>query len=350
MPEQRPRARLIAFYLPQFHPTTENDTWWGKGFTEWRNVAKAKPLFEGHYQPHIPAHLGFYDLRVPEVREAQAELARRHNIEAFCYWHYWFEGRRLLDRPLDEVLASGRPDFPFCLSWANETWSRRWLGEEKSVLLKQTYSPEDDVRHARWLAQVLGDPRYVKVAQRPVFLIYRPCDLPEPIRITAVIREECLRRGLAEPYLIGINSHRDIDYRTIGFDATLDFEPQLGLLHGPLEDGVRIYDYAIARRRMASRRWQFPVYRCIFVAWDNSPRRGQDGIVFVNATAEHFEEGLAEYVHAVQERPLDDRLVFINAWNEWAEGNHLEPDLRNGLAYLEAVQRVNMADASGGLL
>jgi lipopolysaccharide biosynthesis protein len=338
------RARLIAFYLPQFHPIPENDAWWGRGFTEWTNVAKAKPLFHGHYQPHIPANLGFYDLRVPEVRDAQASLASRFGIEGFCYWHYWFNGKRLLERPFDEVLESGRPDFPFCLAWANETWSRRWLGEELSILQKQTYSVEDDVAHARWLTRAFADKRYIKVEGRPVFLIYRPRDLPNPNQSIRILRYECHAAGLPNPYLLGMNAHRDLDSRELGFDGNVDFEPQLGVLPGPLADGLKIYDYSAARRRMTARPLRYPAYRSIFVAWDNSPRRGEDGIVFINSTARSFEAGLEEAVSATAEKPYDDRLVFLNAWNEWAEGNHLEPDLKNGLAYLEAVLRVNTAD------
>ena len=162
-------VRAIAFYLPQFHPIPENDAWWGKGFTEWTNVAKARPLFRGHYQPHLPADLGFYDLRLPETREAQAELAREHGISGFCYYHYWFHGRRLLERPFQEVLESGRPKFPFCLCWANEPWSRRWLGEEQDILIAQTYSREDDEAHSEYLSSVFSDERYITVGNRPVF-------------------------------------------------------------------------------------------------------------------------------------------------------------------------------------
>lgn len=337
------KARLLAFYLPQFYPIRENDRWWGKGFTEWRNVAAARPLFAGHYQPHLPAHLGFYDLRLPEVRQTQADLARTHGIEGFCYWHYWFHGKRLLERPFDEVLASGQPDFPFCLSWANETWSRRWhgTGAANEVLQEQTYSPTDDLNHIRWLIRVFADPRYITVHGRPLFFVYRASDLPDPHRTTDTFRTECARHRVAEPFLVAINSHADRDYRELGFDRTLEFEPQLGLLPGPTEPGLKIYDYGLARRRMANRTRKFPVYPCVFVSWDNTPRRGDNGIVFINATPEAFEAGLRQAVDSVSRLKYQDRIVLINAWNEWAEGNHLEPDLRFGLQYLEAVQRVN---------
>jgi lipopolysaccharide biosynthesis protein len=353
------KARLIAFYLPQFHPIPENDGWWGKGFTEWTNVARARPLFPGHYQPHIPADLGFYDLRLPEIRTAQAGLAGEYGIEGFCYWHYWFHGKRLLERPFNEVLSCGQPAFPFCLAWANEPWSRRWLGEERDVLQQQAYSPEDDRNHIRWLVRAFSDPRYIRIRGRPLFLVYRPCDLPEPNRTTEVFREGCVRHGLPEPYMLGINSHHpDVDYRDLGLDGTLDFQPELGVLPDSLDDGVRlskflrnvragvpsatlkIYDYGAARLLMTKHR-TFPVCPCIFVGWDNTPRRGRNGIIVINSSPGAFELGLSAIVRAQAGKPYDDRLVFINAWNEWAEGNHLEPDLRNGRRYLEAVRRVN---------
>jgi len=334
-------ARLIAFYLPQFHPIPENDAWWGKGFTEWSNVFKARPLFAGHYQPHLPAHLGFYDLRVSEVREKQAKMASDYGIEGFCYWHYWFKGKRLLERPFAEVLDSGRPDFPFCLAWANETWSRRWLGEERDILQPQDYSPEDDRAHIAWLIQAFADPRYLRLHDRPLFLVYRPTAIPDPLRTTEIFRKETVAAGLPEPFLIACNSHADIDYRELGFDATMDFEPQLGVLPGPLEDGLKIYDYTAARRQMASRVRSHPVYPGLFVSWDNTPRRGENGIVFTNATPEAFEEELRSTLDSIRDKPIEDRLIFLNAWNEWAEGNHLEPDQRHGLRYLEAVARVN---------
>jgi hypothetical protein len=359
------RARLMAFYLPQFHPIPENDGWWGKGFTEWTNVAKARPMFRGHYQPHLPGELGFYDLRLPEARLAQAELAKAHGIEGFCYWHYWFEGTRLLGGPLAEMLTSGLPDLGFCLAWANESWSRRWLGEERDLIQKQGYSPEDDVNHARWLQSAFGDHRYIRVQGRPLFLVYRPLDLPDPRRTTEVFRDSCVRHGLPEPYLLGINAHcPHVDCRTLGFDGTVDFEPQLGVLPGFLHDGrgmskllrnlnfgivdsrLKVYDYVTARRLMAERTRDFPVYPAIFVGWDNTPRRGPDSIVIVNSGPDDFASGLDELIRSASHKPYDDRLVFINAWNEWAEGNHLEPDARYGRRYLEAVRRVNGPEAS----
>jgi lipopolysaccharide biosynthesis protein len=336
------RARLIAFYLPQFHPIPENDAWWGKGFTEWTNVVQARPLFPGHYQPHLPADLGFYDLRLPVVRKAQADLAARHGIEGFCYWHYWFNGRQLLERPFNEVLASGEPDFPFCLAWANETWSRRWLGEEKDILLQQTYSAADDVCHARWLTKAFADRRYLRVEGRPLFLVYRPRDLPDARATTAAIRTECTRAGLPNPYLVGIAAHNPTDYRPLGFDANLEFEPQLGWLPETLQEGLQVYDYVAARRRMIHGRGGYPSYPCIVVSWDNTPRRGEQGITLINATPENFEDGLCDMVASVQGRPIEHRLVFLNAWNEWAEGNHLEPDLKHGLRYLEAVRQARL--------
>ena len=174
-------VRLIAFHLPQFHPIPENDLWWGAGFTEWTNVAKARPHFRGHQQPRLPADLGYYDLRLPEARAAQATLARSHGIEGFCYWHYWFHGKRLLERPVNEILTSGEPDFPFCLAWANESWSRTWLGDafDREILVEQKYSQEDDIEHARWLAEAFADPRYIRVHGRPLLVIYKPKALPD---------------------------------------------------------------------------------------------------------------------------------------------------------------------------
>jgi lipopolysaccharide biosynthesis protein len=347
--------RAIAFYLPQFHPIPENDSWWGMGFTEWTNVAGARPVYRGHRQPRLPADLGFYDLRLHETRQAQADLASEHGLSGFCYYHYWFNGRRLLERPFDDVLTSGRPDFPFCLCWANESWTRRWLGEDCEILLSQTYSDEDDRHHAEWLAGAFSDPRYLREDGRPIFLIYRPADLPSAKHTTDVIRQICESRGVGAPFLIGVDAHRPgKDFREDGFDATLVFEPQLGALDGAFDDGfslrklvrnlrlgvtngrVKTYDYREARAKMNQRVRNFPTIPSVFVRWDNTPRRGGDGIVMVNCSPEAFAAALQSVICEL----TGSQLVFINAWNEWAEGNYLEPDQEYGLGYLEEMRRV----------
>ena len=350
-------ARPIAIYLPQYHPIPENDEWWGKGFTEWTNVARARPLFNGHYQPHLPADLGFYDLRLPEVRQAQADMARQYGIHGFCYYHYWFNGRRLLERPFNDVLSSGKPDFPFCLCWANETWSRRWLGEEKQVLLRQTYSQTDDVNHARKLLEAFADHRYIKIYGRPVFIIYRPTDLPDPQKTTDTFRDVCVKAGLSEPYLVGVNSHRlDIDYRKLGFDDVLDFLPSLGVLgdilnnnknwqkfnsnlkFGILDRLLKVYDYKEAYRLMNARKLEYSYLPSVFVSWDNSARRNRNGIIITNTSLDIFREQVERAVHKASQRPIEERFFFINAWNEWAEGNHLEPCQKWGHSFLEIIK------------
>jgi lipopolysaccharide biosynthesis protein len=352
------RTRLIAFYLPQYHPIPENDNWWGRGFTEWTNVTRAKPLFAGHYQPHLPADLGYYDLRLPEARQAQADLAAAHGLFGFCYYHYWFGGKQLLERPFADVLKSEEPKFPFCLCWANESWSRRWLGEDTAILMRQVYSPDDDLNHARWLVRAFADARYVTVGGRPLFLVYRPNDLPQPEKTTDLLRSECVRHGLAEPYLVGVDGHSPgVDFRTRGFDNTLVFAPQLGVLPDLMDDGyklsklrrnlrfgvvsarLKLYDHSDAFQLMMRRQRDFPFIQTVFVGWDNTPRRSEDAIVIVNSRPDHFGQRLADAMRATSGASPADRLVFVNAWNEWAEGNHLEPDQKHGLEYLKQLQR-----------
>jgi lipopolysaccharide biosynthesis protein len=356
------KARLIAFYLPQFHPVPENDEWWGKGFTEWTNVTRAKPNFRGHHQPLLPSDLGFYDLRLPEVREAQADLARTHGIEGFCYWHYWFHGRRILERPFAEVLQSGKPDFPFCLGWANESWSRSWLGDNRQVILEQKYSHEDDITHARWLAEAFADRRYLRVKGRPLLLVYRPKNLPDPKRTTDTIRSEITRLGLPEPFLAGSDAHSfGLDMREFGFDLTQHHEPQLGVLPGALSDSAtetishilrgnrawrrtKVYRYADARRWMDAIRPKFPHFSGYFVGWDNTARRGSKAIIIEGNEPAIVANGLRSLVASIRDKSFDERLIFINAWNEWAEGNYLEPDQKNGYKFLEAFRDVICAE------
>jgi Glycosyltransferase WbsX len=349
-----PIAKIIAFYLPQYHPIPENDAWWGKGFTEWTNVAKARPLFRGHYQPHLPADLGFYDLRLPEAREAQAALARQHGIYGFCYYHYWFSGRRLLERPYDEVLASGKPDFPFCLCWANENWTRRWDGAEEQILMAQTYSVEDDINHIRWLFKAFEDPRYIRVEGKPLFLVYRPGDLPAPAQTADTWRREARKAGIGEIFLCAVVTFfkgSPTGSSQIGFDATLEFQPTFSFHRGffervwkRLQRGISnnvILDYCELMRQSLDRP-QGPCRRFLTVVpcWDNTPRRKVDALILGGACPEKYAEWLEIAIDRSTPLATGEKLVFVNAWNEWGEGNHLEPCQRWGRAYLEATRAV----------
>lgn len=353
--------KFIAIYLPQFHPIKENNEWWGKGFTEWTNVTKAKPLFEGHYQPHLPADMGFYDLRLEEIRIVQAEMAKAFGIEGFSYYHYWFKGKRLLERPFNEVLESGKPDFPFCLFWANETWSRRWLGEERDILMKQEYDEADDLNHANYLVNAFKDPRYIKAGDRPLFTIYRPKDIPHIKKTTEIIRKVCLQELSVEPYLIASNSHGITlkEAENFGFDAILNFRPQLSLLSNAFEDGytkerkrhnkkrygisdgrLKIYEYSEALKNMqdAEPSDYNKVIPSVFIGWDNTARRGADGIIIVDNKPELLKKELSRIIQKLEASSDNPGFIFLNAWNEWAEGNHLEPDLQNGNSHLEVIK------------
>jgi len=336
-------VRPIAFYLPQFHPIPENDAWWGKGFTEWTNTANAKPLFDGHYQPHVPADLGYYDLRTPEARAAQADLARRYGIEGFCYYHYWFgEGRRLLERPFDEVLASGEPDFPFCLCWANQSWAGHWFGADGRTLIEQVYGGEAEMAvHFAWLLQAFRDPRYIRVNGRPVMLVFSVAGLPDAPGLCRVWRGLAQAAGLPGLHLLAVrHSLGRRDPHAAGFDGAVDMSlPLTGHNRVELNQGVRTFDYG---------RWgdhdnppaqpgvvQYP---CVGPGWDNTPRLGRDGLVYVNYSPQMFRAKVRRAAGQLADRPPQDRLLFVKAWNEWAEGNHLEPDLRYGHAWLEALR------------
>lgn len=349
------RARLIAFHLPQFHPTPENDAWWGKGFTEWTNVAKAKPLFPGHYQPHIPADLGFYDLRLPEARHAQAELAREYGIGGFCYYHYWFGGRRILERPVNEILLSSEPDFPFCLCWANHSWNTAWQGTN-STLIDQVYPGwNDHAAHFDWLVQAFTDRRYLTVDDKPIFVVYRPDDIPDIRKVADFWRERAIKAGLPGLYLIGVSHYQQHwDPRLRGFDAsTMQALParngripwrhfgtkiKLALQGGKSE--LTIWDYEdVLPILLRTHQVEWSDYPLVLPNWDNTPRSGIRGLVFENATPELFRGLLRTAISRVSDRRPDERIIFLKAWNEWAEGNYVEPDQKWGRAWLEVIRQ-----------
>jgi lipopolysaccharide biosynthesis protein len=347
-------ARVIAYYLPQFHPIPENDEWWGKGFTEWTNAGNARRRFPGHYQPHVPADLGYYDLRVPETRAAQAELARSFGIEAFCYYDYWFAGKRLLNRPLDEVVASGEPDFPFCVCWANETWTGVWHGAPKRILIEQTYpGVEDHRRHFETLLPAFQDRRYVRVDGKPVFLIFAPQKLPYVVATVALWREMAREAGLSDLHLVAV---ADAGWaREHGFDGSTFNKlkvwplPTQALEFG-LFEMLKILGFPrIQRYRHQVRNMPIPLeadsYPMVIPNWDNTPRSGARGLVMLGSTPKRFAAHLQRVLDLTRDVPREHRLIFIKSWNEWAEGNHLEPDLRYGHQYLEAVRECLSDDA-----
>jgi lipopolysaccharide biosynthesis protein len=355
--KEKKRIRAIAFYLPQYHPIPENDQWWGKGFTEWTNVAKAKPLFRGHYQPHIPADLGFYDLRLPEARQAQADLASEYGIDGFCYYHYWFNGKRILERPFNEVMALGKPDFPFCLCWANENWTRVWDGGDKLLLMEQKYSEEDDRHHIQWLINAFKDKRYIKIDGRPLFLVYKASLLPNPLKTTQLWRDEAKKMGFEDIYLCRVESfpNQRSNPHEIGFDAAVEFQPDFYLLYGrgrlwqlirkmsifnkAYRDNL-IFDYSRTVKDMLKRDTPaYKIFPCVTPSWDNSSRRKTFATILKDSHPDIYEDWLKTVIENFSPPSPEENLVFINAWNEWAEGNHLEPCQKWGRAYLEATRR-----------
>ncbi len=357
--------RVIAFYLPQYYPIPENDKWWGQGFTDWINVVRAKPRFRGHHQPHIPADLGFYDLRLEETRIAQARMAAEYGIGGFCYYHYWFNGKMLLDRPFNDVLQSGRPDFPFCLCWANENWTRAWDGKDQLVLMEQQYAEYDPGEHAKWLQMAFSDRRYIKINGKPLFLIYRPGDIPG-IHDTLSLWHDILREdGYPGLYACAVRSSRNrlsvAEMGELGFDAVVEFQPDprdfpkrylpkhlvmkcaryiLNIL-GLYEAFSRVtVTNTVSYRRMVERILRKTgtdgtVFPCVMPSWDNSPRRSA-AYVIQNDDPRLYRDWLVNAIGRVQSYAEDEQIVFINAWNEWAEGCHLEPDLQSGRKFLEA--------------
>jgi len=358
---QKPKARAIAFYLPQFHPIPENDNFWGKGFTEWTNVAKAKPLFKGHFQPHLPADLGFYDLRIPEVREQQAELARNAGIAGFCYWHYWFgNGRRVLERIFNEVLVSGKPDFPFCLAWANESWTGRWHGLDQEILVEQTFPGPDDYRaHFLSLLPAFQDKRYMEVDGRKLFLIYHPHKLPDAgefVRLWNRLAQEHGFKGFY--FLSGSHYYDDVNnffdafvaqnigrklekairrkYRTLGRKFFNKIFEKISHRKPPAHPKPMRFSYSDYIETVYDTRCSDRIIPCAIPNWDNTPRAGLKGLVLENSTPELFGRHLETLVRSISHRSFDQRLLIIKSWNEWAEGNYLEPDQQFGSDYLKA--------------
>lgn len=351
-PTGQTAVRAIAFHLPQFHTIPENDAWWGKGFTEWSNVREGQPLFDGHYQPRVPTEMGYYDLSDVDVLDRQARLARSHGLEGFCFYYYWFDGHRLLEKPVDQLLNRPDIDLPFCLCWANENWTRRWDGGEQQVLMRQSYSPELDERFALDLLPYLRDARYIRVDGKPLLLVYRLDIIPDVVRSAAVWREVWRREGIGEVYLLAVDSFNPMPPNAAGFDAACEFLPhQVNFaalapdmaLHGlrdnrmKLADYARLPDYWLGRPRPAYKR-----FRGIAPSWDNAARRRKGGATVVHgSTPQLYEQWLRRTVaRTLEEQEGDERILFINAWNEWGEGCYLEPDAKFGRAYLEATRRV----------
>ena len=345
-----PKARLIAFYLPQFHTIPENDEWWGEGFTEWTNVRPAKPVFPGHYQPHEPLpELGYYDLTEIKAQQTQIELAKLYGVGGFCFYWYWFGGKRLLEKPVENWLNNKQLDFPFCICWANENWTRRWDGKNTDVLMGQNHSPEDDLGFIAELAPYLRDPRYIRIDGKPLVLVYRPSLLPDPMATSVRWRKWCRENGVGEIYLAYTQSFEMADPKTYGFDAAIEFPPN-NASPTVLTDRVKdldpefngiIYDWNSYVDR--SRNYPQPNYRLIrsvCPGWDNTPRRKKGGAIFLNNTPEEYATWLGNAVtRTLADAPTpDERIIFCNAWNEWAEGAYLEPDTRFGYAWLETTR------------
>ena len=353
-------ARLIAFYLPQYHPIPENDEWWGEGFTEWTNVRRARPLFPGHWQPRIPGELGYYDLLDTGTRSAQAALARANGIEGFCYWHYWFGGRRLLERPFADVLKTGQPDFPFCLGWANESWAGVWHGEPDRILMRQTYpGKSDEERHFHQLEEAFNDPRYMTIDGRAVFYVYKPGRIPESRRFVDHWQNLAVKAGLKGIYFIGEDVYIDDepwDYRGNGFDAVVPNSPGVAFLRLAKIRFRPKYLLPRMLHRLFRQPTQFSYgdfvrynqvhpghedfYPCVLPNWDNTPRVARRGFVLTGVSPGLFRTQLENALEQVAHREADRRVVFVKSWNEWAEGNYLEPDARDGTAYLDICRQL----------
>lgn len=342
--------KAIAYHLPQFHTIPENDQWWGEGFTEWTNTEKAEPLFPGHYQPRQPHEdIGFYDLADVGTLRNQVKLAKRFGIHGFAFYHYWFHGKRLLGRPVDLLLNNPDIDMPFCLCWANETWSKRWDGKDHEILMQQTFSEEDDIAFIKFLAPYLRDPRYIRVDNKPLLQVYRVNKLPSPSATAQRWRTWCRDNGIGELHLVAVahseTTPSDRNLQRIGFDAYAAFAPhRFPCAHVSSDenvfDGGYRFDYATGVDAYCRSATLQRVYECCTLGWDNTARFGRKANIYLNFSLEKYHQWLVEAVERTREKfQPPDRLLFINAWNEWAEGAHLEPDRRYGYAYLNATAR-----------
>lgn len=352
------KARVLAFYLPQYHPIPENDEWWGKGFTEWTNVGKAKKFFKGHYQPRVPADLGYYDLRVSEARKAQADMAKEYGVEGFCYWHYWFgNGKRLIERPFNEVLASGEPDFPFCLAWANETWKGFAHGlTNRNVLIEQLYPGENDyIAHFNEVLPALKDKRYITVEGKPLFYIYQPFKLPDAKLFMELWQKLAKENGLEGIYFVANHDQAD-SYQSVidlGFDAVhlnrmFAFGKKkrsfLNKFYSYLRKKVLNTSNVVSYKSVYSsfvgeedeRENVFPT---IIPGWDHTPRSGVNGLVYHNSTPDLFGKHIKEALEITKHKDDEKNIIFLKSWNEWAEGNYMEPDLKWGKKYLEEFKK-----------
>ncbi len=355
------KAKVIAFYLPQFHPIPENDLWWGKGFTEWTNVGKAKPLFNGHYQPKVPADLGYYDLRVSETRIQQAEMAAKYGIEAFCYWHYWFgNGKRLLERPFNDVLASGKPDFPFCLAWANQTWKGFSHGlKNRNVLIGQLYPGLKDYEdHFNEVLPAFKDKRYLLIDGKPIFFIYQPLEMPDVRSFIGLWQNLAVKNGLKGVYFIANfdQAEKTDQIFRLGFDAInlnriFDYARLPKSPAHKIQGWMQKYIFKVPRHYYYKDVYpsftgpedaQPNIFPTIIPGWDHSPRSGREGLVYHQSTPELFEKHITQILDRIKNKPDDRKIIFLKSWNEWAEGNYVEPDLKFGTKYLETISKTIM--------
>lgn len=345
-------VKYIAFYLPQFHPIPENDLWWGKGFTEWTNVSKAIPQFLGHYQPRIPGELGYYDLRISDVMARQIELAKNYGIFGFCFYFYWFNGKRLLDKPLENLLNDNKLDLPFCLSWANEDWTRRWDGRSDQIIISQEHSFENDSKIIYDLIKFFDDPRYITIDGRPLLILYRANILKEPNKTIDYWKRVALDNGFKEPYILATRTFGYNNPSNDGFEGVIDFPPhninnlhelskELDLLNPEYSGIVYRYSDLVDSSIKNISKEEYKKFFTVFPSWDNEARRPGNGLTFMDSTPELYGRWLDHVSRkTIKNFEKEERFVFINAWNEWAEGAYLEPDRRFGYAYLQMTRDV----------